>query len=371
MVPLLGVRKLRIETMRYKSYKRLKRAAKALTACSVVLLLLFSLYASVVWFNVPYLSTLRDIWIETAMTTNDHQWLATGLFPEWLIEDVMSRQVRTDDVLGGLTLPEKDPDSSEAFAEQKDILGQKQLTVGGKDAVGNKVLVNDIEQGIVISQIKGSTFVGQLVMIDDPSRVFVATTNRKGVWGQCVGELMEEHNAVIGINGSGFEDIDGHGKGGVINGLCYSMGEPWGTNNGWPAIVFDENDRLIVGKIDDWEAYHVRDGVQFGPVLICDGEQLIKKSAGYGMQPRTIVAQRADGVVFFMIVDGRQVGYSIGATMGECADILMAYGAVNAAACDGGSSSVLAYNGKVINIPSTPMKDTGRYLPNAFLVRKK
>ena len=47
-----------------------------------------------------------------------------------------------------------------------------------------------------------------------------------------------------------------------------------------------------------------------------------------------------------------------------------AFGAVTAGACDGGSSSVLAYNGEIINKPSTPMT-TGRYLPNAFLVKKK
>ena len=54
-----------------------------------------------------------------------------------------------------------------------------------------------------------------------------------------------------------------------------------------------------------------------------------------------------------------------------CADILEEYGAYNAGACDGGSSSVLAYNGEVINKPSTSMASTGRCLPNAWVVSKK
>jgi hypothetical protein len=71
----------------------------------------------------------------------------------------------------------------------------------------------------------------------------------------------------------------------------------------------------------------------------------------------------------FAVVDGRQPGYSVGITLGDLTDILMSYGVVNAAACDGGSSSILYYDGKIINTPSTPMKTTGRYLPNAVVVK--
>lgn len=39
--------------------------------------------------------------------------------------------------------------------------------------------------------------------------------------------------------------------------------------------------------------------------------------------------------------------------------------------CDGGSSSVLAYNGEVINKNSSLNPDYGRRLPNAFLVAPK
>ena len=99
-------------------------------------------------------------------------------------------------------------------------------------------------------------------------------------------------------------------------------------------------------------------------------EDLMHDSAGWGVQPRTIVGQSDNGVFFILVVDGRQPGYSIGATMGDCASILLQYGCVTAAACDGGSSSVLAYNGELVNKPSTPM-ETGRYLPNAILVKKK
>ena len=62
---------------------------------------------------------------------------------------------------------------------------------------------------------------------------------------------------------------------------------------------------------------------------------------------------------------------SMGATMEDCADILLEYGAVTAGACDGGSSAVIAYDGEVINKPSARNMPTGRYLPNAWVVKRK
>ena len=51
---------------------------------------------------------------------------------------------------------------------------------------------------------------------------------------------------------------------------------------------------------------------------------------------------------------------------------MLEYKAVSAAANDGGSSAVLGYNGEIITIPSTrSLRSTGRYLPDAWLVKKK
>ena len=106
-------------------------------------------------------------------------------------------------------------------------------------------------------------------------------------------------------------------------------------------------------------------------VLIADGEKRVKGSAGYGIQPRTAIGQRDDGVIVMLVVDGRDPSHSLGCTVGECADILAKYGCVNAACCDGGSSSVMEYGGKVINKNSSKNPEFGRRLPNAWLVKSK
>lgn len=340
---------------------KLKKSVIAFFVFSLTLLLCTVSYITVVYGNIPFVVKWRNIWIETAMTTDQHRWLATSFFPERLINEVMSKQVSVKDI--GVT--------GVATEKDDDVLGQKYLEVGKKDKCGNEVLVNDIEEGIVILKVKDTNYVGKLVLIDDPSRVILGSTDYKGSRGEFICDYLEKENAVVGINASGFIDTGGTSLGGQISGQCVSKGEYWGSyKSKYTLLGFDTDDRLVVGGTEDWEQYNIRDGIQFRPTLIVNGEKVVRDSAGWGLQPRTVVGQNADGVVMFLVIDGRQVGYSLGATMENCADILLQYGAVMAAACDGGSSSVIAYDGEIINKPSTNMP-TGRYLPNAWLVKSK
>jgi exopolysaccharide biosynthesis protein len=65
------------------------------------------------------------------------------------------------------------------------------------------------------------------------------------------------------------------------------------------------------------------------------------------------------------VIDGRTLE-SFGATLRDVQDILLEYGAVNAANLDGGSSTTMYYNGKVINKPSDKLGE--RTVPSAFVV---
>ena len=366
--------------------------------CAVIVLVLTYLF--LIFSNIPFIAYWRTIYIETAMTTADHQWLATAFIPKSVIDDVMSKKTDTSDVIGGsehltettepsettdpldeTTAPETtddvettapDTDSETAVSDPDDILGQANLEVGDKDYAGYTVSVNDIEQGIVISDISGQGYRGKVMPIDDPSRVYLGTTTMKGVEGLRIRAMMEEYGAIAGINASGFADPNDSGTGGDIIGLSYSDGEYWGEEvSYYGSILITEDDKLVVGNVRDWKNYEIRAGIQFGPVLIADGEAQIEGSGGYGIQPRTAIGQREDGVIVFLVVDGRNPGWSLGCTMGDLIEILQKYGVVNAACCDGGSSSVLAYNGEVINKNSSLNPDYGRRLPNAFLVAPK
>lgn len=360
----------RNERRKRREQQRRKRRKKISIIFISIFLLISLLYSSIVFVDLPYVSTLRDIYIETAMTTADHKWLATYFFPKSLIDKVMNKKISNLDVVT-VTEIKHDEEDKNINKANDDILNQKGLKVGDLDYAGNKIVVNDIEQGIIISEVKGNTFNGRIALIDDPGRVFVGVTDRKGVSGRFILDYLKMYNAVLGVNASGFNDPNGHGSGGSIVGLTYSNGEKWGNYTPvYGTIAFDKENRLIVGGIKDWDKYNIRDGAQFSPALISEGKKLLKGSAGWGLQPRTVIGQRADGVVMFLVIDGRQPGHSIGATMEDCANVLLSYGAVTAGACDGGSSSIMAYDGKIMTKCSSPSK-VGRLLPNAFLVKRK
>lgn len=345
-----------------KPKQKLRKSVVALLVFSIAISLCIVGYVTVVFGNIPFVVKWRNIWIETAMTTDQHKWLATCFFPDWLIDEVMSAQVDIKDI-----------SVTDIYGNHSsDILGQENLVVGEKDKFGNTVYANDLEENIVILEIKKSNFVGKLVLVDDPSRVFLGATDYKGSRGEFICDYLEKENAVVGVNASGFIDRGGVSLGGEIAGQCVSKGEYWGRyDSRYTLVGFDENNRLVVGGIENWKEYNIRDGFQYKPTLIINGEKVVEDSAGWGLQPRTVVGQCENGVVLLLVADGRQVGYSIGATMEDCADILLQYGAVTAGACDGGSSSVIGYDGEVINKPCARDMPTGRYLPNAWLVARK
>lgn len=86
-------------------------------------LLLAAMYAAAVYSPIPFIARWRAIWIETAMTTADHQWLATAFIPKSVIDDVMSKQTDTSDIVGGglHLLETTTPPETTAVPEDTDI----------------------------------------------------------------------------------------------------------------------------------------------------------------------------------------------------------------------------------------------------------
>jgi len=330
---------------------------KPFFAVLITVVSLISVYCLAAFSKIPFLSDARILWIETAMTTSNHQWLAEKIFPKFVIEDVMSSQFSKTNKISGtdsITVP---------FA--KIPAQERKSRVGEKDFNGNVIIVDDTEQDITITEVKSITYKGRLIFVSDPSRVVVTTTNDR-IKGQYLAEICQSADGIAAVNGNG-------GSGEII-GWTVSGGKEWGSGDKsfYTSVGFDTSNRLIVGNLEDFEAYNIRDLVQFVPALIVDGKQLVTGSSGWGIHPRTAIGQTADGTVILAVIDGRQIGHSIGITVGELADIFMSYGAVNAGMCDGGTSSVMCYNGEIIGTPAAWWaSETGDTLPNAFVVLRK
>ncbi|MBE6587286.1 MAG: hypothetical protein E7647_02590 [Ruminococcaceae bacterium] len=373
------VRKKRIKT---KKEKKLRVTVVLLSVLLAFFLFMSGLYTFIVYSNNAFVSYWRTIWIETAMTTKSHLWLAEWFFPKEVIDSVMGHQNPTEGVVGGLDNLhvldgsagyEDMPMGDDTPQKVEDILGQKELSVGDKDYAGNTVLINDIEEGLVVSEIVGPSYRGQIMLIDDPSRVYIGMTQYPGITGMRILEMMEHYDAVAAVNASGFQDPNENGNGGEVVGMSLSEGQYWGEYAWYyGSIVLTNENKLVVGNIRNWDTYgNIRDGMQFSPVLIADGEKQVSGSSGYGIQPRTAVGQREDGVIVFLVIDGRDITHSIGCTVDDMAEELLKYDVVNASSCDGGATTALAYKGKVLNKNCSLHPDLGRILPNAFMVRSK
>lgn len=320
------------------------------TVCAVLLMLCRA--------GVPACVPLRTLWIESAMTTGSHQWLASALFDSACIEEAEASRAQDPSIRGGERYLTGGVSVYSAPSAPDDS--------GDTDAAGYPILLRDTQQGITVSKVSGEGFKGHMMRVDDPSRLILVPASEPD--GSYITDLLAEYDCVAGINASGFA---GAYAGESVGRLCFD-----GALEGYYApsqssILLTTDNRLAVGFYPDWEQYSLRAGVQFGPVLVADGVKTVHGSSGWGVQPRCAIGQRADGTLLLLVIDGRDLSWSIGCTVDTLASLMLAYGAENAACCDGGSSAVMAYDGQVLGRSCAPLPDRGRRLPNAFLIRRK
>jgi exopolysaccharide biosynthesis protein len=110
----------------------------------------------------------------------------------------------------------------------------------------------------------------------------------------------------------------------------------------------------------DYETAHqwvIRDAIGAGPALVLDGAMRVTsdEEVFFGttipeVHPRTAAGVDADGRLILMVVDGRQPE-SRGVSLEELATLMLEVGAVTAINLDGGGSSTLVVNGRLVNRP--------------------
>ena len=233
--------------------------------------------------------------------------------------------------------------------------------------------VDDDGDGIILDVVKGEGYSGYMMIVLDPSRVIMGSVPEHFYYrGYTVEEMVEHFDAVAGTNAGGFEDPNGMGNGSepdsavVFKGTLY-FGEK-GTGHGF--VGFDDQYILHVGLVGSRAVRdaNIQYGCSFGPVLVHNGEGVDPDSLASGINPRTAIGQRSDGAVLLLVIDGRQV-ISLGATYADLMEIMLRYGAVNACNLDGGSSSLMYYNGKYVN--NTASVIGIRPVPSSFIVLKE
>ena len=290
----------------------------------------------------PY-SGFRDWLITTAMTTMTHQYFATWFYDDETIKASLAKN---------------------KVEEVNEITNTNTIVIN--NTVEETVYENEYERAVLekdpnnddykIIEINGKGYSGYLAVIYDPSRIKTVYTKKLGTSGQYLKQMAKDNDALIAINGGGFEDPNFNSNGADPLGITFSGGKlitskTWRGTGG--LIGFTEDNKLVLGKMTVKQAQEmkVRDGVTFGPFLIINGKKsTILGNGGWGTAPRTAIGQRKDGIVLFLVIDGRTVTKP-GANMNDLIEIMENYGAYNAANLDGGTSSAMVVNGEIINDP--------------------
>ncbi len=287
-------------------------------------------------------SAFRDWYITTAMTTMTHQYLATWFFDDDVIEHVLNNnQIIETDKISNPDLIDK------SLANKTTYENEYERQILERDEKNNDYK---------IIEIKGKGYSGYLVAIYEPERIKTVVTKKLGTSGQYLTKMAADNDALIAINGGGFDDPNFNSTGGSPLGLTICSGKE-ATSKSYSGaggiIGFDKDDRLLLGKMTTSQVTkaNIRDCVTFGPFLIVDGvPSKVLGNGGWGSAPRSAIGQRKDGIVLFLVVDGRTVTRP-GADMDDLIEVMQRYGAINAANLDGGTSSVLVVNDTIVNDP--------------------
>lgn len=106
--------------------------------------------------------------------------------------------------------------------------------------------------------------------------------------------------------------------------------------------------------------------IKNGKIEITWEQEKAAKAFVENKHPRTAVAKLKDGKFLMVTVDGRQPDFSVGMNLQELAEFLLELGAIDAMNLDGGGSTTMFLDGKVVNKPSD--KEGERKVSDAILV---
>ena len=178
--------------------------------------------------------------------------------------------------------------------EENSVKDTTDITDSSLVVIGNSETSD--EEDLYVVDIKAEAYSGKLMVIKDPSRLFVGTVPEfKLEKGWTVSEIAQRYDAVAGINGGEFVDstpqtampiglvmVDGN----VLKGTGGEMYHVTG-------ITFDN--KLVMGNMTAAKAQElgIRDCVNvssdIGPFLIINGEAQDVDGVGGGLNTRTAI----------------------------------------------------------------------------------
>lgn len=278
--------------------KKKKKKGLKIVAILLAVILFFEVgYCVAIFTDIPPFGQLRQIYIETAMSTMSHRWLAMALIPGDIVQDVIDDIEAAKDAQMGVnsswdnvakdtdeSVAAKSPVSGFSKDQAAELLSQLALSTGLSGEVkdffalfheldqesvqayveehpeavadgwskfhvneagledagttmktkqGDQVLAINAEHGLLAIRITGSGYRGVMVIGKDPSRLKLAAAPNLGSMGSYAGDIAERNNALVAITGAGFGDMDNVGEGGDLSGAAMHSGSTYGSHYPW------------------------------------------------------------------------------------------------------------------------------------------
>ena len=337
-----------------------KKPKKAKKLHLIIKLFIFIDFIVLCCFLVVYgpIDKARVFWITTAMETKDHKYLANIFYSEDTIKDVMSEnymvEIEEDTDASSITIGEEEKITAYTSAYEKEIL--------------------EHEEGALykLIQFKYGDFDCHMIAIYDSKRI-EAAYNKKLNQGRVLTDILKSSGAILGVNGGGYSWGNGYPQGLVVHDgkIVYSS-----STSRFTTAAINEDGVLMIGKFSasDIKSKKIKEALSFGPALIVNGKAAtFKGTGGSGLNPRTVIAQRKDGIILLLVVNGYGNRLSWkgrgGVYVTDLIKILQRYDVYNAANMDGGSSTTMVIEGKLINDPCEPQKDGQDFIRSAWVLK--
>lgn len=405
-----------------RPYRGMRIAAILLS----IVLFCESIYCVFAFSDIPFCVDLRNMYIDTALDTMQSRWLADYFLPRYIVAErermkdslglqqygqnstrpeptqppavIRDDPTDTDSEVDPTAPTEPEQDPMEAFYElywelnrtsfenyiddhpevldngwENIYINEAGLNDSGTSiytSMGEQVLAIDVPNKLLLVRVQGSGYLGVLAIGKDPAQLRCEASEGIGSYGQKVGTIVDNSGGVLGMSANGFYDPNGGGNGGIIAGFAICEGKEYGyhyTRYGYKRIELTQDNRMYIIDSNQPVASDVTDACEFEPGLIIDGEFAVGGWYDWNANnPRACLGQSEYGEVLMLMIEGRQIGRSIGTDVETCAYILKRHKAYNAMNLDGGASAVMYYHGEYVTQCSNTNIDS-RYLPNAWV----
>ena len=232
-------------------------------------------------------------------------------------------------------------------------------TDGGTESVRteNTYVDENISVTVTEERVGDTTVYVADVKISSPD--YLKTAFAENIYGRNVTDktsaIAESVSAVLAING----DFYGSQQSGYVirNGISYRDTAKKGAED---LVIYADGSFGIIqeSQIEAQELLEsgARDVLSFGPALIENGEIAVTLNDEVGRakasNPRTAIAVMDELHYLFVVSDGR-TEESEGLSLYELADYLQEKGVWTAYNLDGGGSSTMVFNGRVVNQPTS------------------